>query len=70
MSLVQIYIAKDGAEAVLVSGFLENVGIKSFINPLNDNLPMGYGDTLYRSHGINVEASIAEEAKKILSERK
>lgn len=69
MKHLQVASANDEIEASITKGYLENLGIKSKIISINNNLPSRYSMVTNRPFGIYVEETKAEEAKKILKER-
>jgi len=71
MSAVQVYLAKDEMEANLIKGLLSSVEIESVMNPINTNEPpYRYINAATIPYGIFVKEDEAEEAKKVLAERK
>lgn len=71
MSAVEIYLAKDEMEASIIKGNLESSGIKSTINPINNDSPLnGLDGAQNIPYGVYVEKDMEEEAKKVLAERK
>ena len=78
MNYVQVYRARGEMEATIVKGFFENVGIKAGISSLNSPMSSTFSvasspyliNTPDTPYGVYVDEKDAEEAKKVLTERK